>query len=267
MKTGKLLLLIVSILYLATGNGQPLTRKKTVQPGNIAGLYADDLCNFYTLEKSGRITRYNTNGDSTGSCSFIRHGVPDHVDVTNPLRPLLYYKQFGRIVVLDNMLSVKTEINLRSLNMLNTSMAAMGADGNIWVYDQFASALYKLDIRTNSVKKTAEPGVLLGTVVHPETMLAAGRKLFMVDTTLGLLIFDEYGSYMNTVPLPGIKDLQVAGDQLTYFSGNAIHYYNFKTIAAHDIPLPVGGAAGAKVCGEHIYIRLSDAVAIFEMAR
>ena len=74
-------------------------------------------------------------------------GSIDQVDVSNPLRPLLFYKDQGLIIVLDNTLSQqKNPISLNELGLYQTScIANSNFDNGIWLYDVDVNEIIKID--------------------------------------------------------------------------------------------------------------------------
>ena len=46
-----------------------------------------------------------------------KYGNPTYIDVTNPLKILLYYKNYSTVVVLDRLLNTRNTINFRKQNI------------------------------------------------------------------------------------------------------------------------------------------------------
>src|SRR5215213_7377947 len=91
-------------------------------PGEIADAAIDNLDNVYILTSTDQLKKYNASGDSLAVYNNVRkYGKVYSIDVANPLKVLLYYKDFSSIVVLDRLLAVRSTIDLRSKNILQVS--------------------------------------------------------------------------------------------------------------------------------------------------
>ncbi len=72
-----------------------------------------------------------------------RYGKIYSIDASNPLKILVYFRDFATIVVLDRLLTVRNTIDLRKQNIYQAQAVATSYDGNIWVYDELESKLKK----------------------------------------------------------------------------------------------------------------------------
>src|ERR1051325_2600855 len=74
--------------------------------GSFSDFYVDNLDNVYLLNKDNQVKKLNNKGDSVSVFNALRkYGDIYSIDVSNPLKILVYYKEFGTIVVLDRFLS------------------------------------------------------------------------------------------------------------------------------------------------------------------
>ena len=90
---------------------------KTIK-GDFTYLNVDNLDNIYLITKTNQLKKLNANGDSVAVFNDVKkYGNPDYVDVTNPLKSLLYYKNYSTVVVLDRLLTQRNTINLRKQNI------------------------------------------------------------------------------------------------------------------------------------------------------
>jgi hypothetical protein len=73
---------------------------KTID-GNISYFNVDNLDNIYFIVNN-QLKKINANGDSVAVFNDVKKfGNPSYIDVTNPLKALLYYKNYSTVVVLD----------------------------------------------------------------------------------------------------------------------------------------------------------------------
>src|SRR3954471_3752167 len=69
----------------------------------------DNIGNIYTI-KEDELIKYLPSGKFFARYSNLRLGNITYVDATNPLKLILYYRDFQQLVFLDNQLSVNSEV-------------------------------------------------------------------------------------------------------------------------------------------------------------
>ena len=55
------------------------------------------------------------------------------IDATNPLKILVYYREFTTIIELDRFLNIVNTIDLRNQNILQAKAVGLAYDNNVWV--------------------------------------------------------------------------------------------------------------------------------------
>jgi hypothetical protein len=237
----KLLLKILSLLTLVmvvhTTSAQELF--KTVPTEKARSINTDELGNVYLVREDNALIRYNPDGDSTGNFRSIQNGDLLWVDATNPMRILLYYPAFSKIILLDRMLSVKNELDLKKLNIFNAPAVGMSADGRIWVYDYVNARLKKIDDQLNITNTGNDMRQESNTVPRPTALVEREARVYLCDSLNGIYTFDRFASYLNTLEITGVKQLQAFGSQLIYRNNDTLKAYDIKTLALKTIPLPV----------------------------
>ena len=118
---------------------------KTVS-GDIVSFTVDNLDYLYLVGSTNQVKKLNANGDSVAVFNNVRkYGQASLIDVSNPLKVLLYYSDFATIVVLDRMLNVRNTIDLRRQNILQVRAIGQSYDNKIWLYDEVDNKLKKID--------------------------------------------------------------------------------------------------------------------------
>jgi hypothetical protein len=256
-----ILLPLSFLLFFCAARAQPVLELIRSVPVNANILQVDELGNAYVVRKDNALIKFNETTDSVANYISITNGEITDVDVTNPLRVMLYYAGFAKLVLLDRMLAPKNELNLRKLNQLNIQVIAVSAEGNLWVYDQFTATLNKLDMELNYMVRGNDLRQQLAELPKPGYLLERDRRVYMVDTAQGIHVFDQYGSYINTLPILGVSKLQVVGTQLIYRKDASLIAYDFGKFQETTIPIPE--IAGTRIlqaayCRNVLYVLYSD---------
>jgi hypothetical protein len=212
---------------------------KTIPTTTASFISTDEMGNVYLVREDNALIRYDNNGDSTGNFRSIQNGELQSIDATNPLRILLYYSNFSKVLLLDRMLSVKNELDLKKLQIYNAPAVGMSTDGKIWVYDYGNARLKKFDDQLNITNTGNDMRQESQTVPRPTTLIERDGKVYMPDPQNGIYTFDRFASYINTLEIQGIKkDLQVFGAQLVYQKGDSLVSYDMQTLNQKVIALP-----------------------------
>jgi len=211
---------------------------KTVT-GDYASFSVDNLENIYLLSTSNQLKKLNPNGDSISVFNDIKKfGEATLVDVSNPVKIVLYYKGFSTIAILDGMLNLKNTIDLRRKNIFNATAAGLSYDGKLWLYDDMDNVLKKLDDEGNILFKTADFRQIFDKVLAPVKIFDQNQYVYLYDSLQGIYVFDYYGSYKNKIDITGWKNLHITGKYIYGAVGNALYRYNISTFKYEELAIP-----------------------------
>lgn len=228
-----LLPLFISLSALHAADSLALIRSIPVK----ARLFSTDpVGNVFLVREDNSLLRLNSRGDSTGFFNEVRRGQITHIDATNPLRILLFFGDYGEIVILDNILTQKSTLRLPSISIFNVRCVANSADGNIWVYEPASGTLLKID---------EQPSVVFSTPLRnffnenpdPQFMAEQDRNLFMTDTIDGIRRFDQFAFYRNSYTFRP-REVQYVNSYLIYWSSPYLVSYHTGTLQEQRILLP-----------------------------
>jgi hypothetical protein len=227
----------------------------------------DELGNVYVVRSDNSLVRFTENGDSSAFFRSVQYGDIGGVDASNPLRVVVNYPSYSKVILLDRMLAQKNELNLQKLNIPNAVAVAVAADGNLWVYDVFNARLLKVDDQLTKVMQSNDLRQETGLVPNPAFMLEREQRVYLSDTTRGVMVFDRYGSYINTLPFFQQKYLQVYGSQIIYRGRDTLYSYNLNTIATKSIPIPQTPAPviNAAINRTTLYVLYGDRLMLYKI--
>jgi len=263
----KLLLIILLLVHYLSVDAQEFVQVKTIWT-NARYMTADELGNIYIIRNDNTLIRYNENGDSTGFYKAVLNGDIGFVDATNPLRILVYYPQYLKVLVLDRMLTVKNELNLRKMNFANGSVVASSADGTVWVYDKFNARLKKINDQLNELITSNDLRQELQKVPLPVFMTERDWKVYLTDTSQGIFVFDRYGNFLTNYPIAQLNYLQVAGSKLIYRHENELHIWDVDKVKENTLLLPVTDhrIISASLIRNNLYVLYEDRFSIYKLS-
>ncbi len=232
---------LIFCLCCFTGFAQtPETGKKLKAiPGDYVSVSVDNLDNIYLLSTTNQLKKLSAHGDSLSVFNNVKKfGEATLIDVSNPVKIVLYYKGFSTIAILDGMLNLKTTIDLRRKNMFNVTAAALSYDGKIWLYDDMDNMLKKLDEEGNLLFKTADFRQLFDSPVSPVAIFDQNQYVYLYDSLQGIYVFDYYGSYKNKINITGWQHLHISGKLITGIANGKIYQYNITTSERDEWLIP-----------------------------
>ena len=242
-----------------------LTPEK-VFAGNFSYFNVDNLDNVYIINSNNQLKKFNSNGDSVGIFNDVRkYGKLFFIDVTNPLKLLLYYQNFSTIVVLDRFLNVRNTINLRKQNIFNVRTISTSYDNNIWLFDEGDAKLKKIDDNGEVLTETVDCRLLFDSVPAPTQIIDQDGFVNLYDPAKGFFIFDIYGSLKSKIPFLQWKNVEVIGKKLYGFSDSFLHQYSPGSLELKDYPLPpnFNGAIQIKAANNKVYLLSKDGLQQF----
>lgn len=196
--------------------------------GEITDFTTDNLDNIYLLNATNQIKKVNENGDSIAVYNDVRrYGKIYSIDATNPLKVLVFYKDFSTIIVLDRLLNVRAAIDLRKQNILQVTAVTTSYDNNIWLYDELDNKLKKIDDNGNVLLESTDFRQVFDSVPLPNAMYDRDGQLYLYDQGKGLLVFDYYGAKKNNYQILHVSDLQVI-DKNTITARDSAHIILYK---------------------------------------
>lgn len=209
--------------------------------GDVTGAAVDNLDNLYIISSTGQVKKFGAKGDSVGVFNGIRaYGKLYTIDVSNPLKPLLFYKDFSNVVVLDRFLASRASLNLRQFNILQPSAIGLSYDNNIWVFDQYDNKLKKIDEAGNILLQTDDFRSLFNQSFAPQKIINENGFVYLADSASGIFVFDNYGTYKRKILLKDWQTIDVWNGMVVRLGKDAIIVYNPTSFVEQSRKFPLG---------------------------
>jgi hypothetical protein len=237
-------------------------------PGHYSSMDIDVLDNIYLLTEGNRLKKIKANGDSTAVFNDVKkYGNPTMIDVSNPLKTLVYYKGFSTVVVLDRFLTFLNSINLRKENIFRVQTLATSYDNNIWIFDEQDLKLKKIDYDGKVLSETSDMRQIFDEVPQPMQITDRDNLVYLYDPNKGFFIFDYYGSYKNTLPFLKWEHVAVSKNTLMGFIGNTFYSYelNSLTLKSYKLPSFFTGYDDIKAMNGRVYLLKKNGVEVYSI--
>jgi hypothetical protein len=237
-------------------------------PGSYSYLDVDMLDNIYLITEKNQLKKIRPDGDSLAVFNDVKkYGNPTLLDVSNPLKILLYYKSFSTVIILDRFLTVRNTINFRNQNIFKVKTLANSYDNNIWIFDEQNVSLKKINEEGTVLSETLDLRQLFDTVPSPTQIIDKNNFVYLYDENRGFYIFDYYGSFKNNLPFLNWKHIAVYGNKLMGFVGDIFYSYELNSfnLKSYKLPSFFKDYIDIKTMNGKIYLLKKDGLAIFDL--
>jgi hypothetical protein len=264
----------ISVLLLLSGmcgfSQQPaadsvFTRTKSI-PGVYTDFTIDNLGNIYLVNQNGQVKKLTAAGDSVAVFNNVRqYGKIYLMDVTNPLKLLLYFKDFGTILILDRFLNTRATVDLRRLQMFQVTAIGQSYDNNIWVFDELESKLKRIGEDGRILDQSTDFRLLFDSTPSPQYIIDQNKQLYLYDSTKGVYIFDYYGAFKNRIQLRGWTEFTVISNVLYGRDAGMLYRYEPGTLnlQQYEIPAAMRNARNIKFSRDNLYLLRDDRLEIY----
>jgi hypothetical protein len=235
--------------------------------GDIVSFTVDNLDNIYLLSSTGQVKKLNSNGDSVAVFNDIKKfGDATFIDVSNPLKVLLYYKDFATIVVLDRYLNIRNSIDLRKQNILQVRAIGQSYDNKIWLYDELENKLKKIDEDGKLLLETPDFRFLFGSAPSPQKIFDEDQYVYLYDSAQEVFVFDYYGALKNKILISGWQNFKVAGRYIYGSKNNILYRYDIRTFKVDEWNMPdeIARARAFNFSSSRLYALRKEGIYIFD---
>ncbi|HRN92759.1 MAG TPA: hypothetical protein PLE75_07620 [Ferruginibacter sp.] len=236
-------------------------------PGNFSRMEVDALGHIYLLEQ-GLLKKYTATGDSLSVYNDVRRfGNPTIMDVSNPLKTLLFFKNFTTVVVLDRMLSQRATLNLRKMQIFAARSACISYDNEIWVLDEQDFKLKKINENGQLLLESNDLRLITDHAVKADQITDHNGFVYLYDKSFGFTILDRYGAFKGTLAFPGMHSLSFTSNSVYGFNNHEMSRLDLNLKISHPVALPqvFAQASSVRVVNPYIYLLTESGVSVYRL--
>src|SRR6185503_11993002 len=102
---------------------------------SIRMLDFDPLGNLYIVDSNDRLIKYDSTGHVLSNVVNNNLGQVHGLDVGNPFKTMVFYRDQQTIIIYDRTLSEMQRIHLTDWSLHDVTAACLAPDNAIWVFD------------------------------------------------------------------------------------------------------------------------------------
>lgn len=240
----------------AWGQTDTIFREVKILVGDFVSIAVDNLDNIYTVNSRNQLKKFDARGDSIAVYNDVKQfGTATLIDVSNPLKILLYYRDFATIVELDRFLNPVNVIDLRKLNIFQARVIGQSYDNMVWVFDELEHKLKKVNIQGKLVQETADFRLILGKAITPVRIFDENRYVYVYDQQNGAYVFDYFGTLRNNILLQNWDNFSVSGKFIYGSRNDTIFRYEIRTFRLDEWKMPeaISGSEAFRFSSSKLY--------------
>ena len=255
------LLCLVSVLSLHSQGSYHLYKTIDVS----ARLISDDQLGYVYAVVKNNIYKYDRNGKFINQYSNNRYGKITSIDATDPYKIVIFYEDFRIIVLLDNQLSENASpLDLQFTDFDQPIMACRAYNTGVWLFDQLLNNIYRLTLDLKVIQSSGNLSQILGYEIEPNFMIEYNNQLYVNNPESGILVFDQFGTYVKNIAITGLESFQVTEKAIFFLQKGKIAKYNFRSLEIEQLPLPEENITGLTVDKNRLFISTDKALKIYD---
>ena len=217
---------ILLLVFFKLSIGQLEITSKITLKDEFSEIEVDHYGYIYVI-KDDNLLKLDDTQSIIYSYSNKLFGEISQLDISNPLRPLIFYKDQGIITVLDNTLSQqKYVISLNEIGLYQSKcIANSNFDNGIWLYDIDINEIVKIDHLSNIIYRSGNLSVILNEMNSPVIKLYEKNKKLYAITTNKIFTLDQFGSLISSINTSAKNGIIVTENELWCYDGEFITTY------------------------------------------
>lgn len=234
--------------------------------GGVTDFTVDNLGNLYLVYQSGQLKKLRANGDSLAVYNNVRKfGQLHAVDVSNPLKVLLHFREFNTIVILDRLLNERSVLDLRKHNLLQVKAIGQSYDNNIWIFDELELKLKKIGDDGRVIDQSNDFRQIFDSTPSPTVIIDQNKLVYLYDEQKGVYTFDYYGGFKNRIPFTGWSDFTVINNSLFGRDSSNLYRYDAGTLDLQQFAIPefMNGAQKILIRPGFVYLLRDGVIMVY----
>jgi len=205
--------------------------------GKYTQIEADRMGDCYVVTNEQNLHKLSSVGDTLYTFedkSFL----VSHVDVSNPLKVLVYANSQNTIKFLDKTLTpINDVIRLDDLDIAVSNAVSSSRDNLFWVFDDNSQELKKYNRQMQEVANSGNLIALTGKNIQPTSLVEADGRVYVLDPLQGVFQFDHLGTYLFNFKKIQAKKIIVMGSKIVFLKDKELYLYDTVLLDEQKIAL------------------------------
>lgn len=261
MKTS---IVIIAVIFAFTSRAQDWQLVHTIDlKKTIASFSLDGEGKIYLGTAQGDLYRYLVSGVEDIHFSDIANSPVTTVEAWNRMKIFLFFRDIQKVSLLDRFTTTPANYELHSFQSDLAWLTAPGQDNSIWVLSSTYNELRKYNIQTKELILATPLSISLKNARHLQTYQ---NLVIISDEAEGLYLFDQYGNYLDSLKLAGIRHFYLQKGKLTALVKDEIISLDpFDLKASYEtIKAPSGAFNGVLISRDFFFFIQKTSVKVYQ---
>lgn len=202
--------------------------------------FSDPMGNVYIV-KDKTLKKFSPGHVQPANYSNPFLGNIHSIDISDPLRILIFYKDHNQVVWVDNFLSeIRSPVWLDRLGIDQVELVCSSSQGGFWTFNSLNNQLQYFNVELQLVHESPSLNMLTGPDIRPAFMREKSRFLYLNVPGTGILVFDRFGNYSKTLAVDVPSVFQITDRHIYYMDRGRLFSYDLRTAETAGIELPAG---------------------------
>ncbi len=238
-----------------------LKKIKEWKVSDVTFMAEDRLGDFFIVQKTGKIKKYDLNGKVLASTS--EKGVTLIEPWYHP-SIFIYKRSKQQYILYGRNFENREESVIEPSIAIEPYLACPTHDNKLWIFDKADYSLKKVNRYTNEVIYEFEIDRELVTNQPEFTYLREYLNLvFLLDKNSGILILNHLGLVINKIEIKNLKGFYFYGEEIYYLENDKLKFLNLVTEKEHEVSLPPGTQQAIITDERIIILNNSSKVALY----
>ncbi len=194
----------------------------------------DELENIYYIQNN---ILHKKNIRENLVYSNVKLGEITSVNINNPFKIILLYKDYNSVVVLDNKLNELTQ----AITFLDTniSLVSYASENDLWVYSRDNNILQLYNYQNKTINLTTQPLGFYQENFMADNLFSNNENIWLFNKT-GILQFNQYTSFINFYDITNVEKIFPYKKGFIYFQNDKLFFIDNENKKLISIELPQG---------------------------
>ncbi|MEP2024680.1 MAG: hypothetical protein ABJH98_14790 [Reichenbachiella sp.] len=190
---------------------------KNVSHAGIDKCSIDQMGNVYMVNQQGTVSKYTADGKLMLEYAPIQVANIHEITANSQLKVTLFYKDLQEFVLLNRYLSSPITYRLSDFNLGYIEEVAPNFQQTLWVLDISDFSIKLLDPSRNQLlEQKSLAQVLDQNQAEIQSFHAHQNRMYIVEKSLGVLVFDNIGNYLFKLTSEAPDDVGFDKDYMYY---------------------------------------------------
>src|SRR5688500_12155694 len=147
------------------------------------------------------------------------------MDVGNPFKIMLFYRDQQTILLLDNTLSEIQRFRLANWQLQDVTAACLSPDNALWLFDGTKNTLIKMNHAGMPIQTSDPFDIIRPPSARPDYIYDTDHFLILKEQGKPIAVFNDFGNYLNSLPFDD-ELFSFMNDRIIRTDGTSLAIYN-----------------------------------------